>query len=158
MYLEHRLSALLRLHLHSELNIWFQWIGQRQLQDETTISKVFGFDATYIRYLTVNMLSGPHSSWEAVASKGRSARSYSSIQVWQLTMPLNSASTLMYTHHSMASIMTGPAIPLEVVPEEVLHQELIIPLITLTVRLRPGCRIKFEQQKINLAHWGHVRQ
>ena len=29
------LLALLQLHLHSRLNIWFQWIGQRQLQDET---------------------------------------------------------------------------------------------------------------------------
>ena len=35
MKLEHCLPALLRLHLHSRLNTWLQWIGQRQLQDET---------------------------------------------------------------------------------------------------------------------------
>ena len=35
MSLEHRLSALLQLHLHSELNTGLQWTGQRQLQDET---------------------------------------------------------------------------------------------------------------------------
>ena len=29
------LSALLRLHLHSRLNSWLQWIGQRQLHDKT---------------------------------------------------------------------------------------------------------------------------
>ena len=33
MWLEHRLSALLHLHLDSRLNTCFQWIGQRQLQD-----------------------------------------------------------------------------------------------------------------------------
>ena len=30
-----RLSALLQLHLHSRLNIWIQWIGQRQPEDQT---------------------------------------------------------------------------------------------------------------------------
>ena len=35
MQLEHRLSALLRLHLHSRLSTWLQWIGPKQLQDET---------------------------------------------------------------------------------------------------------------------------
>ena len=34
MQLEHRLSALLQLHLHSHHNTWLQWVGQRQLQDE----------------------------------------------------------------------------------------------------------------------------
>ena len=29
--------ALLQLHLHSRLNTWFQWIGQKALQDETRI-------------------------------------------------------------------------------------------------------------------------
>ena len=53
MQLEHRLSALLQLHLHSQLNTWVQWIGQQQLQDETTDIKVFGFGAAYIRDLTV---------------------------------------------------------------------------------------------------------
>ena len=32
--LEHRLSALLQLHLHSRLNTWLQWIGQIPLQDD----------------------------------------------------------------------------------------------------------------------------
>ena len=34
---EHRLSALLQLHLHSQLNTWLQWIGKRPLQEETRI-------------------------------------------------------------------------------------------------------------------------
>ena len=34
MLLEHCLSALPQLHLHSWLNTWLQWIGQRQLQDK----------------------------------------------------------------------------------------------------------------------------
>ena len=35
MQLEHRLSALLQLHLHSRLSNWLHWIGKRQLNDET---------------------------------------------------------------------------------------------------------------------------
>ena len=53
--LEHRLSALLQLHLHSRINTWFQWIGQRQLQDETNIILSLGFGATYIREFTVRV-------------------------------------------------------------------------------------------------------
>ena len=33
MLLEHRLSALLQLHLHAPPDIWVQKIVQRQLQD-----------------------------------------------------------------------------------------------------------------------------
>ena len=53
---------LLQLHLHSRLNTWFQWIAQRQLQDETGIIEVLVFGVPYIRDLTegVNVLS---SSW-----------------------------------------------------------------------------------------------
>ena len=61
MCLEHRLSALLQLHLHSQLNTWLQWIGQRRLQDETINIYVWGFDASYIRELTV-CASSPVSS------------------------------------------------------------------------------------------------
>ena len=53
MRLEHRLSALLQLHLHSQLNTWLQWIRQRQLQDETRNINVLGLGVTYIRELTV---------------------------------------------------------------------------------------------------------
>ena len=53
MKLEHRLSALLQLHLHSQHNTWLQWIGQRQLHDETRNINVLGLGATYIRELTV---------------------------------------------------------------------------------------------------------
>ena len=53
MYLEHRLSALLQLHLHSRLNIWLDWIGQRQLQGETRNIYVWRFCASYIRDFTV---------------------------------------------------------------------------------------------------------
>ena len=52
MQLEHRLSALLQLHLHSRLNTWLTWIGQ--LQDETRNIKVLGFGAPYIRGSTVS--------------------------------------------------------------------------------------------------------
>ena len=52
MLLGHRLSALLQLHLHSQLNTWLQWTGQRQLQDETRNIYVLGFVAAYIRELT----------------------------------------------------------------------------------------------------------
>ena len=31
MQLEHRLSALLQLHLHSQLNTWIQYIAERQV-------------------------------------------------------------------------------------------------------------------------------
>ena len=49
MYFEHRLSALLQLHLHSLLNTWLQYIVQRQLQAETTNIWVLGFGVTYVR-------------------------------------------------------------------------------------------------------------
>ena len=42
-----------QLHLHSRLNIWLQWIGQRQLKDKTINICVLGFGASYIRGLTV---------------------------------------------------------------------------------------------------------
>ena len=53
MLLEYRMSALPQLHLHCRLNTWLQWIGHRQLQDETGIIQVLVFGATYIRDLTV---------------------------------------------------------------------------------------------------------
>ena len=53
MWSGRRLSALLQLHLHSQLNTWLQWIVQRQLQDETKNIYVSGLGATYIRELTV---------------------------------------------------------------------------------------------------------
>ena len=53
MYLEHRLSVLLQLHLDSRLNIWLQGIRQRQAQDSTRIFEVLGFGVPYIRDLMV---------------------------------------------------------------------------------------------------------
>ena len=53
MYLEHRLSALLQLHLHSWPNTSLHWIGQRQLQDEARNNLVSCFGATFIRYFTL---------------------------------------------------------------------------------------------------------
>ena len=58
MQLEHRLSALLKLHLHSRLNIWLQGIRQRQPQDSARIFLVLGFGAAYIRNLTAIMQRG----------------------------------------------------------------------------------------------------
>ena len=49
----HRLSVLLQLHLHSRLYAWLQWIGQRQLQDETRNIYVLWFGVPYISGLTV---------------------------------------------------------------------------------------------------------
>ena len=48
-----RLSALLQLHPHSRLNTWIDWIGKRQLQDETRKIQIWGFCAYYIREFTV---------------------------------------------------------------------------------------------------------
>ena len=55
MYLEHRLSVLLQLHLHSRLKTWLQWIGQRQLQDQVTNIHVLWFGGAYTRGLTVHV-------------------------------------------------------------------------------------------------------
>ena len=44
------------LNLHSQLNTWLQWIGQRQRQDKMRNISVLGFQsfgATYIRGLMV---------------------------------------------------------------------------------------------------------
>ena len=40
MLLEHRLSALLQLHLHSRRNTRFQWIGQNKCDTRQEIFKV----------------------------------------------------------------------------------------------------------------------
>ena len=47
------LSVLLQLHLHSQINMWLKWIGQRQMQDEMRNIYVFLFGVAYIRGLTV---------------------------------------------------------------------------------------------------------
>ena len=60
MYLEHRLSALLQLHLHSRLNNLLHWIEQRHVQDETRNIYIWGFCAPYIRYFTVLARPTPH--------------------------------------------------------------------------------------------------
>ena len=41
------------IYLHSQLNTWLQWIGQRQHQDETRNIYVLGLGASYIRELTI---------------------------------------------------------------------------------------------------------
>ena len=56
MQLEHRLSALFQLHLHSLLNTWLQWIWQKQLQEETRSIYVLGLCASNIRGLLVRIL------------------------------------------------------------------------------------------------------
>ena len=48
-----RLSALLQLHPHLRLNIWLQWIAQRQLRDETRNIYVLEFRATSFKGLTI---------------------------------------------------------------------------------------------------------
>ena len=53
MQLEYHRSTQLQLHLHSHLNTWLHWIGQRQLQDE--MRNISGFFCLffYTRGLTV---------------------------------------------------------------------------------------------------------
>ena len=63
MKLEHRLSALLQLHLHSRLNTWLQWIGQRHLQDETG-NIFFWFGEPYTGGFTV-IVTIPTLPWPA---------------------------------------------------------------------------------------------
>ena len=58
-----RLSALLELHLHSQLNPWFQLSGQRQLQDETRIILVLGFGASNIRDFTVTIMHADNTMY-----------------------------------------------------------------------------------------------
>ena len=69
MQLEHRLSALLQLHLHSLLNTCFQWIEQRQRQDETRIIKVLGFGESYIRDFTVRLSCTNPSIWRSATHR-----------------------------------------------------------------------------------------
>ena len=49
-----RLLALHQRHPHSRYNTWLQWIGQRQLQDETRINQVLVIAVPYIRDFMVN--------------------------------------------------------------------------------------------------------
>ena len=63
MQMEHRLSALLQLHLHSPLNTWVQYIAQRQLQAKMRNIWVLAFGASYIRDFAVNKI--PHY-WRCV--------------------------------------------------------------------------------------------
>ena len=43
-------GAAPKLHLHSPLNTWFQYIAQRQVHAKTRNIYLFGFGASYIRY------------------------------------------------------------------------------------------------------------
>ena len=56
------MSALL---LHSQLNTWLQWVGQRQPQDKTRNVYAWGLGAPYIRELTViyNPVAIEDSNW-----------------------------------------------------------------------------------------------
>ena len=68
MYLEHRHSVLLQLYLHSQLNPRIQWIGQRQLQDETMIIEILVFGAAYIKifygkHLNISFRNCHHSNY-----------------------------------------------------------------------------------------------
>ena len=78
MKLGHRLSALLQLHLYSQLNTWLQWTRQRQKQDETRNIYVLGLGASYIRELTVcQVVFTPHAVLpEAGITNNMSGRCY----------------------------------------------------------------------------------
>ena len=62
MQLAHGLAAVPQLHLHSQLNTWLQWIGQRKLQNETRSICILGFAAAYIISLTVYAMPPRDSS------------------------------------------------------------------------------------------------
>ena len=66
---EHHLSVLLQLHPNSRINIWLEWIGQRQLQDKMRKNWSVGIWCAlyYIRCLTVFVDNHPlHSVFEYV--------------------------------------------------------------------------------------------
>ena len=56
MYLEHRLSALIQLHLHARFNTWLQWSGQGQPQDQVRSIYVLGFGAPHTRGLKAHSI------------------------------------------------------------------------------------------------------
>ena len=75
MQLEHRVSALLQLHL--------RYVAQRQLQAETRYISVLGFGAYYIRYFTVMMtwIIGPQwCIWSKYSFIFKSKKNNSQIQ------------------------------------------------------------------------------
>ena len=65
MQLEHRMSALLQLHLYSQNNPWFLWNGLRQLQNKMRITLVLGLGVAYIRNFTVLI---PHAGMKVIKS------------------------------------------------------------------------------------------
>ena len=111
----HCLSALLQLHLHSQHNTWLQWIDQRQLQDETTITEVFGFGVSYIRDLTVVSI-GDRWTWMvlSVLPRGKSLRL--NTQCW---LPAALASLPMHLSSRVLSVAILP--PVRNVPSVPMH-------------------------------------
>ena len=53
MQLEHRLSALFQLHLHSRFNDWFSGLSKDNCKTRRETLKIFGFGAPYTEGLTV---------------------------------------------------------------------------------------------------------
>ena len=88
----HCLSALFLLHLHSQLNMWLQWIGQRQLQDKMRNVYVWGLGASYIRELTVmaSNQSTPTSngSW-CIGIKGEMSGTVCVTFTWDIYIYMN---------------------------------------------------------------------
>ena len=76
MELEHRLAALLQLHLHSQLEHLTSMDWTKQLQDETRIFQVLEFGAPYNRDLTVRLMNASKEKYVDVISnhsnKGKS--------------------------------------------------------------------------------------
>ena len=84
--MEHRLSALLQLHLYDRLNTWLQLIGQRQRQHETRIISGLGSGASYITEFTVcEMQIYFHVFWEKNSThKGLISTSTYSLHSWDV--------------------------------------------------------------------------
>ena len=93
MQLEHRLSALLQLRLHSRLNTCLQNITKRQLQAQTRTILVLWFGASYIKYFTVIYINQTeYIPWDAVIHgvviSSRPLQSLESYKQWKSTQPL----------------------------------------------------------------------
>ena len=61
--MELRLTALLQLHLLSQLNTWLQWIRRWKLQDEARSIQTLGFGAAYIWGMAVKPINHTWVQW-----------------------------------------------------------------------------------------------
>ena len=92
-----RLSALLELLLHSQLNPWFQLSGQRQLQDETRIILVLGFGASNIRDFTVTIMHADNTMYSGTRNPLRNTCRIDYYEVLSIIEILIKFLTILFT-------------------------------------------------------------